>query len=189
MVLVESNGLDEGVRVPLAVARALQGSEEREPESRAELLFRIRSACDSCAWSCVVDMASRREYSEAEARAKLGLAGYSAACIDRTVGLAVKKRVIDDARFAEAFVRSGVSRGWGRRRIEAELRQRGMEASDVPGWPEDFLSDEDQRQRAAELLERKSVPEKNAYQKLLRFLVSKGYDSSLASDVVRERLA
>lgn len=189
MALVEAAGLDEGIRVPLAVARMLQRSEEQEPGSRAELVYRVRSACDACAWASIVDMASRREHSEAEARSKLSRAGYSAACVDATVGLALKKRVIDDARFCDSFIRSGVSRGWGQRKIESELRQRGIEADEIRGWPDEFLSDDDQRLRAKELLERKSIPEKNPYQKLMRFLVSRGYDSSLASDVVRERLS
>ena len=43
--------------------------------------------------------------------------------------------------------------------------------------------------RAREALERKRVPEKNAYPKLVRFLVSRGYSLSVAKDAVSARLA
>lgn len=180
----------EPICVPVAVARALHGSDVPEPESRAELLYRIRETADACAWARVVDMVSRREYSSTEAIERLRRDGYSAECAARVVERAQRLRVISDARFAESFVRAKVSAGWGPVRIERELSRKGVEPADVPGWPEEFVgAGDDVSARAREALERKRVPEKNAYPKLVRFLVSRGYSLSVAKDAVSARLA
>lgn len=180
----------EPVMVPVAVARALHASDVPEPASRAELLFRIRETAYACAWARVVDMVSRREYSSQEAADRLRRDGYTSECAERAVGRARELRVISDARFAESFVRSKVSAGWGPVRIERELSQRGVEASDVPGWPEEFFgAGDDVRARAAEAIATRRVPEKNGYAKLVRFLVSRGYPLSVAKDAVAARLA
>ncbi len=74
-------------------------------------------------------------------------------------------------------------------RIERELSRRGVPIEDVAGWPDEFFGDEGPTQRARELIERKPVPRENAYPKLVRFLVSRGFSLSVAKDVVSERLA
>lgn len=189
MALVEAKGLDEGIHLPIAAARALQRSSEAEPASLAELRYRIRGVCDACAWESLVDMASRREHSSAEVTRKLTCAGYSRACIERMLELAHAKRIIDDARFADSFIRSKLSCGWGRMRIERELGLRGVDCSVICGWPEAYIDEDSQLLRAKELLSRKRTPGKNAYPKLMRALVSKGYPTSIAAEAVRARLA
>lgn len=180
----------ESVMVPVAVARALHASDAPEPASRAELLFRIRETAYACAWARVVDMVSRREYSSQEATDRLRRDGYTSECAERAVSRARELRVINDARFAESFVRAKASAGWGPVRIERELSRRGVEASDVPGWPEEFFgAGDDVLARATEAIASRRVPEKNAYAKLVRFLVSRGYPLSVAKDAVAARLA
>ena len=178
----------EPLHVPVAVARRLELSEEVEPCGRAELLYRIRGAAEACAWQRVIDMASRREYSSKEAADKLRFDGYSASCADAVVAKAQEKRIINDSRFAESFVRMKLASGWGPMRLERELRQRGVELQDVPGWPEEFLGDDSVEERARELIATKRVPEKNAYEKLVRFLASRGYPLGVAKTVVLEKL-
>lgn len=186
-------GDGDALGVPVAVARALESSVEEsgEPSSRAELLWRIRESADACAWARVVDMASRREYSTKEACDRLRRDGYASACVERVVARAVESRVIDDARFADAFVRGRLAQGWGPVRVERELALRGVEASEVPGWPDGYFAADgggSVMERARTVLARRPVPERNAYPKLLRFLVSRGFPSAVARDVVVERL-
>lgn len=177
----------EPLHVPVPVARKLESAED-EPGSRAELLFRVREAADACAWQRVIDMAARREYSSKEAADKLKFDGYSASCSEAAVARAREKRVIDDSRFAESFVRMKLACGWGPVRLERELRQRGVELRDVPGWPDEYLEDDSVEDRARELIATKRVPEKNAYEKLVRFLASRGYPLGVAKSVVSDKL-
>lgn len=179
----------EPIRLPVAVARKLEASDAPMPSSRAELLYNVRVAADECAWAKLIDLVSRRDYSSREAAERLVREGYSSACAQRVVERAVSSRIVNDARFAEYFVRAKVAAGWGPMRIERELSRRGVSAQDVVGWPEEFFGDEGPEQRARELLECKAVPSVNAYPKLVRFLVSRGYPISVAKAAVSERLA
>lgn len=179
----------ERILVPVAVARALEASDGPEPTCRAELLYRIRERADSCAWTRVVDMASRREHSASEAATRLVRDGYSSACAERAVERAKAARIIDDGRFVDSFVRAKVASGWGPLRIERELSLRGIEVGELPGWPDAYTGEEPATDRAFELLSRRRVPDKNAYPKLVRFLASKGYPLSVAKDAVEKRLA
>lgn len=179
----------ESIFVPVCVARRLDGADGPEPGSRAELLYEVRTLSDECAWSKLVDLVSRRDYSQKEAADRLVREGFSRDCASRAVERGVASRVVNDARFAEYFVRAKVSAGWGPMRIERELSRRGVPIEDVPGWPDEFFGDEGPTQRARELIERKPVPRENAYPKLVCFLVSRGFSLSVAKDVVSERLA
>lgn len=187
--LVISGDAAETILVPRAVARALDTSDEPDPNSRAELLYRARAHARSCAWAKLVDLASRREHSVQEVGDKLRREGYSATCIEEVVGKAAERRILKDARFADAFIRSKLAQGWGPMRIERELSLKGVDIHDVAGWPHDYLDESDIESRAREVLARRPVPAVNAYPKLVRFLASRGYPLGVASSAVKARLA
>ncbi len=184
---------EEHIVVPAAVATALGkklAAEEIEPQSRAEALWLIGETARSCAVSRIEGLVNRRDYAESEIRRKLRDDGYSAHVIDDVVHRAIKGLAVDDKRFADTFIRSKVSAGWGTRRIEHELSLRGIEASDIPGWPYDYLDTDAESDRAYELVSRRRLTGKNDYAKLVRFLVSRGFGmrdaTAAASRVIRE---
>lgn len=179
----------EDLLVPVAVAKELDSGVMPEPESHAELLYNIREIADKLAFQKIIDMVSRREYSSKEAADKLKQYGYSSSCAKRTVKRAQETRIINDKRFTESYIRSKVFAGWGPVRIERELSLRGIDASSLEGWPEAYFEDMSIQERAAELLSSKTIPSKNAYPKLVRYLVSRGYSMSVAKDAVAARLS
>ena len=61
-------------------------------------------------------------------------------------------------------------------------------AENIAGYPEDFFDDAADVGRALGLLERKRLPDTRAYEKLVRFLVGKGFDYRCASEAVKLRL-
>jgi regulatory protein len=69
---------------------------------------------------------ARREYGRQEMVNKLRTKGFESALIDSVVEQLVTERLLSDERFVDAFVRSRGNRGYGPRRIEAELRERGI---------------------------------------------------------------
>ena len=95
---------------------------------------------------------------------------------------AKRGHVIDDMRFADVYIRTKVSAGWGSRRIERELSQKGIEASDVPGWPYEYFDMDDERERAYQLASRRRLSGKNDYAKIVRFLVARGFGMGDAKD-------
>lgn len=186
----ESHG-EETFSVPTVVGRKLDAkarSGELVPGSRAELLFEIRSMEQSSVSGRVETLVNRRDYSSSQLSQKLSDDGFPKDIVDSAVKRAVECGLVDDIRFAGSFIRSGVSRGWGRQRIERELSRRGVNAEDVPGWPEEFISEGDEADRAYELASRRHLTGKNDYQKIVRFLVGRGYSISLATQTARRVL-
>ena len=182
---------DERLRVPVAVGRALErlSQEASGPACRAELLYRLGELSRQCAHARMEDLVGRRDYSARELTERLLRDGYSGSVVDQIVSRAREVGIVDDARYGAAFARSKVLAGWGSVKIERELSRRGVEPSSVPGWPEEFLSVEDERERARSLASRRRLTGKNDYQKLVRFLCSRGFAVSLSTSVAREVLS
>lgn len=176
---------------PAAVVRKLkklEGDKNFHPASKAELRYEIQRLCETCAQDKLADMIDRRDYSSAEAIQKLHFEGYTASVIEKVVHRAQEVGMINDGRFADVFIRSKLSLGWGARRVEFELRRRGIEAQSLPGWPYEYFDPTDEVERAFEVVQRKRIPEVNAYPKLMRFLVGRGFNAAAASDAVKRYL-
>jgi regulatory protein len=104
-----------------------------------------------------------------------------------------KKRFIDDARFAEAFV-SGKYRfkKWGKIKIRFELKQKGITDSLIK-TAFDQIDGEIYYQNLTELAARKWKEIKSddiwsKRSKVMRFLSGKGYEQDLITDVVENLL-
>ncbi|MBQ6394824.1 MAG: regulatory protein RecX, partial [Atopobiaceae bacterium] len=98
------------------------------------------------------------------------------------INRAESAHLIDDARFADIFIRSKVLSGWGSARIVRELKLKGIEASSVPGWPYEYLS-EDEYDRALEIARTRRDSLRRSYEKLARYLSSRGFSASVCSRV------
>ncbi|MCI1665388.1 MAG: recombination regulator RecX [Atopobiaceae bacterium] len=185
------DGAAESIQVPIAVGRSLEsklGGGHRSPTSRAELLYLIRETSVACASDRVAKLVDRRDYSTKEMRDKLSLDGYSKASIDEVVRRACDSGLVDDSRFASVFIRTKVSSGWGAYRIERELGRRGIELDEVEGWPEEYIDDSNEPDRAYELLTCKRLSSKDPYAKAVRFLVSRGFSYGVATSAARRRV-
>lgn len=100
----------------------------------------------------------------------------------------VSEGFVDDSRFASGFARGKFSsRKWGRRRIEAELRERRIPAADIKA----ALSEIDDDEYVGALL--KLARQKEAQctgddfevrQKVFHYLVQKGYEPALIAKVL-----
>lgn len=188
LVTSEGHGSEE-LRIPVAVGKRLKASRaagEALPTTRAELLWLVGELSRSCGRARIETLVNRRDYSCSELSEKLRQDGYGVQVTEELVARAREAGAVDDARFAETFVRSKVLAGWGHAKIERELARRGIELSEVQGWPDEFLSADDERARALELASRRRLTGKNDFQKVTRFLCGRGFAMSLAMDVARE---
>lgn len=148
----------------------------------------IADVSQTCAHARMEELVRRRDYSCRELTERLTLDGYESQTVERIVSRACEVGIVDDARYGAAFARSKVLSGWGRLRIERELERRGVDPRLVPGWPEDFLDDEVERERALGLASRRRLTGKNDYQKLVRFLCGRGFPLGLSVSVAKEVL-
>lgn len=183
-------GGDELLTIPVPVGRRLEDLSKSNsgPASRAELLYQLGEASRSCAHTRMEELVGRRDYSAHELSARLLEDGYSHAAVESVVDRAREVGIVDDARFGAAFARSKVLSGWGRVKIERELRRRGVDPLSVPGWPEEFATEDEERERALSLASRRRLSGKNDYQKIARFLCARGFSLGLATSVAREVL-
>jgi regulatory protein len=77
-------------------------------------------------YTAAVRLLSMREYGRRELQAKLLSKGFATADVEELLDSLEQQGLLSDARFVDAFVRSRGNRGYGPRRIEAELRERGI---------------------------------------------------------------
>ncbi len=129
-----------------------------------------------CAW---------QERCENDVRRKLASFSLSDSQEDTIVKMLKKNRFVDDERFVESFVRSKVKASWGRQKIVAALRAKGIPSALIHSACEE-ISDDDYADRLRNAIEKwnRSHPDvEHAREKLIRHLLSKGYGME---EVMRE---
>ncbi len=188
---IRSERGEETLSLPVAVAKALERSladRSEPPSSRAELVYVLSEVEGNCARRRVESLLDRRDYSSQEMERKLRDDGYPGRLCSELVARYVEAKLIDDRRYADVFVRSKLSAGWGRRRIELELARRGIEVGELPGWPYDYLDPEDEGERAFEVALRRSFRGRDPYAQCVRFLMGRGFSGAVASSAARRVL-
>lgn len=96
------------------------------------------------------------------------------------------ERFIDDARFAEAFVRDKLNlSGWGAYKIKMSLRAKGVSREVIDEVVLPMIEATDMGERLEEIMRRKMRTLKfsspyDAKSKLIRFAASRGYDMEAA---------
>ena len=75
-----------------------------------------------------IDLLARREHSRFELERKLRQKGFAEEEIPGTLDALVKQGLLSDQRFAELYCRARSNRGFGPRRIQQELQERGVSA-------------------------------------------------------------
>lgn len=172
--------------IPASAARALkklQDEGELEGLDFSSFKEKLNDVLAQCAWKRILSLIEKRDYSVNEAQDKLKLDGFPPAISNAAIERACSNHLIDDVRFSEFFVRAKVNAGWGMERIKRELYRKGIEAKDVPGWPEEYFSDDADFERAHAIASRKRLSGKNDYEKIIRLLSSKGYPLSICRRV------
>lgn len=132
-----------------------------------------------------------REYCSDDIRNKLGSWGIRGDDGVKILEILVKEKFVDDTRYAEAFVKDKYRQNkWGRIKIASMLRMKN-----IPGDIIDLALraiDEDEYRltvRETVMSHSKTIKAKNKYDlkgKLMRFGLSKGFESNLLYDLMDE---
>lgn len=189
LVIEAGTQREERLLVPRAVGKrllVLKGSGGRTVASREELLFELHRTEESCCGLRAEWLVGRRDYSVGEMTDRLRRDGYSQSVVDNQIERYVESGVLDDARYADAFVRSRISCGWGARKIALELRRRGIDVDGLPAWPEEYFERDSEYRRALGLASMRSFSGRDPYAQVVRFLCTRGFDVGLAHRVARE---
>jgi regulatory protein len=131
-----------------------------------------------------------RPRSEAEIRTYLGRRGYLPAVSNRVLEKLRSLNYVDDESFARNWaLTKAQSQGYGPRRIEQELRAKGIVPSLIREVIRETLDHCDEKTQAKRLLAKRFHSESLGDVKTLRravaFLQRRGYSSQVISDLLR----
>jgi len=128
-------------------------------------------------------MLGRRELSEAQVRQRLARRGYEPDSVDGAVARLREERAIDDARVAEAIVRTQSSiRGRGRLRVLREVESAGIAAAIARRAVDDVFDSLDpdallEASLAKRLDEREPIADDADFRRLYRYLIGQGFEA------------
>ena len=164
--------------------RAARAAEEADPYTRAKTI--------------VYNQLAYSAKTRGQLRKKLQAEGFEAELIEPLLDKFEAAKLIDDAEYAETFVRQkSRTKKLSRAALRRELAERGVRGEEA----ENALAqrtDEQEREDAAELVRKKLRPgmglsdraEKDKVtRRLLGMLARRGYSSSVSMSVIREELA
>lgn len=144
--------------------------EHGQPDAEREALRRIVRLCN-------VSERSTKALSE-----RLAKDGFEPEVAERALARAEELGIVDDRRYAEALVRSRLGAGKGRAGIAREVASLGIDPETLDSWEE---GEDDELERALELLRKRPPRAKNLRAAAYRRLVTKGYSSSCAQTAAR----
>ena len=144
-----------------------------------ELFREIKEAC--------IRLLSRREHSQLELVNKLALKGFERSVTQQVVDVLMTDGWQSDERFAEAYTRYRIRKGFGPVKIISELRQKGITNFDLEpvvwdlseGWI-DLLEQLYYKKYG----DNKSLTQKE-YLKRMRFLQQRGFSSEMIQKMIR----
>lgn len=136
-------------------------------------------------------LCARREYSSEEIRLKLSSWGLDASGAISVMNTLIKENFINDKRYTEAFVKDKYNHyKWGKVKIAAQLRAKRIPSELIePALA--AIDDEEYRQTIRDILtsHRRFIKAKNQFDlkgKLLRFGLSKGFESHILYDILND---
>jgi regulatory protein len=150
-----------------------------------------KSQINTTALSRAMALCSQKEYCMEEIRQKLNLWGVAAVDSDKILNTLVKEKFIDEARYANAFTRDKFRYNkWGKLKIASHLKHKKIPSSIIKESL-DSLDYDTYIKMLHDLLEtqKKHVKARNDYElkgKLLRYGLSKGFESSLIYEILGE---
>ena len=134
---------------------------------------------------------TRRDHSRYELVRKLKLRGYSRKDIDQAVSACEEYDYIDDLRTATVYIRQLKRKGYGKKRIQLELRKKGLRGNRVLGILDESVSEADESE-AAQRIVKKNLKRfererdlKKRRDKIYRFLQARGFSRDVITNTTK----
>lgn len=127
-----------------------------------------------------------RERTAKECRIRLAEAGFEDGLTQEVVDRALACGLIDEQRYAAAFIKGKVRQGWGKKKILMRLQEDGVGTDTIQACSQYFASPQEEYERALFELAKRSVNSKNPRATLTRRLLQKGYSAELTNRAVSD---
>lgn len=173
--------------VPVAVGNAFVKalSSQASFATRKEVTSLLQEIKEVSLKKRMLSLLNGKDYATKTLREKLLSDGYEPSLVEDVLAKAQKGRLLDDARYAESYIFAKARKGLSQTKIAHELEVQGISVQELSGWPQDFF-DQGEKERAYKTACQKSFSEKNRYEKIVRFLVTKGYSYDIANSIARK---
>ncbi len=143
------------------------------------------------AYQAALSCVTRREYCEAELRAKLLQRGCDEIAIDSALERLKDYGYLSDVRYAEAFLRYRLSKGEALWLISSKARQKGV---DEDAWAQalaDVEVEYDAKQACLEVLRKRDPQQRwrsdmRLKQRQMRYLKNKGHDAATVMQALND---
>jgi len=134
---------------------------------------------------CAHRVLRSRERTSSDLNKRLTEKGHSQEVVQQIVKRFIEVGLVDDKRYVELYIRESQRSGKGWRRIQHELRQRGIPTEDLELLEPPL--DEEELERAKSILERLHIETTHKdREKALRRLHNKGYNIDIAKKAIAE---
>jgi regulatory protein len=160
----------------------IAGSDPTADEKKSEGLLEEQLRQARKKTECLIGV---RDRSEVELRERLRRAGFQDFIVERVTNEALAAGLVDDRRFVQVYVASKRRSGWGKIRIERELKRYGIELGRYGGYPGEFFPEEDELERACACLEGFYSRAKDQKAARYRHLLAKGFSPETAWKALR----
>ena len=134
---------------------------------------------------------TRRDHSRYELVLKLKQRGFSREDIDHAVSACEEYNYIDDLRTAKVYIRQLKRKGYGKKRIQLELRKKGLRGDRVLSILDESVSETDDSE-AAERVVKKNLKRfkrerdlKKRRDKIYRFLQARGFAREVITNTLK----
>ena len=180
--MIDSVPPDGGAEPELSTPSVRPRKKVPKSDADSEQSAKKDYSTEEAVYQRIVELCSYHEFCQVKMRERLKRDGIRAELIDTALCKAVRVGLIDDLRWGEMRTSALMRKGVGCDGIVRELRENGIDAMKVDGWPHAFLEKYgDDFGRALELIRkcppRSKNPRASAYAKLVR----KGYSNSVAA--------
>ena len=130
---------------------------------------------EKTAYARALELATYCERCTSQLERRLFDEGYAVSETKEAVDRLKSYGIVDDGRYARMLVRKRVAAGKGELFIEQELKSLRIDPASVEGWPHEFVSADDQFDRALAVLRRQPPHGKDVRAGAYRKLASRGY--------------
>ena len=137
------------------------------------------------------DIISRKSVSSSELVSKLTEKGYDKKTAEKVKAELETLGYIDDKAYGELFLEHCLSKGWGRRKIEYEMKQKGLSSDLICECIESIDKDEMEEKMKETILARfkgENLSDIKIRQKITRYFASRGYDFNIIEKAIRETI-
>ena len=179
----------EKIRVSLEAASKFRLKEGQMEDDVFETFIKFNDFC--LCKKYLFDMIVRRSWTVAAARQYLTAKGYSKESVEKALQIAEQEKCLSDEDYAENYVRD--RRGMtGEYRLRKELKQRGVTDAVISEAIDKQYSASDDYENALALARKrmegreKSVRTPKVRERVLRYLIWRGYDYEIARKVVEK---